>query len=99
MDDILDIGSEMNIKYTDLLDMTWKEYHYNYTGHQRRLERGWDYVRNIMASNYNSSGFSKKQVKPKDIMKLPNLDYSYVEFKMADEDDIQKLIDLAGWQM
>lgn len=66
----------MGIGYEDFLNMTWREYNYVSTGHERRIERQWDYTRHLIASNFNSSGFLKKgkTVKATDIITLPSLD-------------------------
>ncbi len=64
----------MGCDYNALLDLTWLEYDYISIGYERRLERQWDYTRHIIASQYNSTGMSKKTVRATDIMKLPSLD-------------------------
>ena len=64
----------MDIPYDTFLNMSWLEFDYRSTGYLRRIERQWDYTRHLIASNFNSSGFSKKTVKPTEIMKLPTLD-------------------------
>jgi hypothetical protein len=69
-----DYCAEMLIPYEDMLDMTWREFAYVSKGYEQRTQRNWDYVRNIMANQFNSSGFSKKKVKPIDIMTLPFID-------------------------
>ena len=87
----------MGIRYNRLLNMTWKEFHYEYTGYIRRIERNWDYVRNIQATQFNSSGFSKKQVKPLDIRELPHLDKkSRVLYDTIDPERLKKLIEIRG---
>ena len=92
MEDIIELAAEMQIKYDDFLDMTWREFYYNYTGLQRRIERGWDYTRHLMSATYNSAG-AKPQLKAKDIMKLTYLDAanSTIPKKMS-EDRIKKLL-------
>jgi len=64
----------MGLSYTEMLNCTWLEFDYYQAGHTRRLERGWDEVRHLISSMYNSSGFVKSKVSAKDIMKLPMLD-------------------------
>ncbi|RLF66358.1 MAG: hypothetical protein DRN30_02295 [Thermoplasmata archaeon] len=64
----------MGIEYNALLNMTWKEYDYLSVGYERRIERQWDYTRHIIASQYNSTGMSKKTISAKEVMKLPTLD-------------------------
>jgi len=64
----------MGFKHEEYMNMTWKEFDYYYIGYLRRIERNWDYVRNIIAAQYNSSGFSKKHVKATDIISLRYLD-------------------------
>jgi hypothetical protein len=64
----------MGVSYAEMLDLTWREYDYLSVGYERRMERGWDYVRHLIASNFNSSGFSKKAVKAKEVITLPLLD-------------------------
>jgi hypothetical protein len=70
----IDFGAEMGIGYEELLNMTWLEYDYYSTGYMRRVERGFDEVRQLIAAMYNSSGFTKRKVNAKQIMKLPLLD-------------------------
>ncbi len=85
----------MGVDYERLLRMSWLEYDYISTGYYIRMERQWDLNRNIIASMFNSSGFSKKRVKPKDIMKLPTLDrITQVEFKPVPDDKIKKMLEL-----
>lgn len=81
----------MNISYNDFLNLTWKEYDYYSLGHFRRIEREWDYNRHIIASMFNSSGFSKKKVNAKDVMKLPNLDKK-TKFKMVNPKTLEKML-------
>jgi hypothetical protein len=38
------------------------------------MEKNWNFVRNLIASNFNSSGFIKKSVKPEDVIYLESLD-------------------------
>ena len=64
----------MGLTYEEMLNCTWAEFDYLQRGHSRRLERAWDTTRHIIANLYNSSGFVKKSVNAKDIMKLPMLD-------------------------
>jgi hypothetical protein len=64
------MGAEMGIDYDDFLDLSWGNFSYLQQGYMRRLERNWDYVRTIISSLFNSSGFSKKKVSPKDVMRL-----------------------------
>ena len=64
----------MNIGYKEMLNLTWREFDYYSIGYFRRLERGWDYSRHLIASNYNSSGFSKKTLKATEVMELPLID-------------------------
>ena len=66
--------AEIGLTYEDFLNTTWVEYQYLRTGLERRVERQWDYSRHMMATMFNASGFSKKKVNAKDIMKLPRLD-------------------------
>lgn len=66
--------AEIGLTYEDFLNTTWVEYQYLRTGLERRVERQWDYSRHMMATMFNASGFSKKRVNAKDIMKLPRLD-------------------------
>lgn len=64
----------MGLEYEAFLNMTWREYDFYSIGYLRRLERQWDYTRHLIASNFNSSGMTKSEVKPTDIMKLQILD-------------------------
>ena len=66
--------AEVGLTYDEFLDTTWVEYQYLRIGLERRVERQWDYSRHMMATMFNASGFSKKKVNAKDIMKLPRLD-------------------------
>ena len=76
----------MGIGYDELLNMTWREYDYYTIGHLRRIERDFDVARFIVANLFNSSGFSKRKVSPKDIMQLPLLDGKQKTFvRMSDE--------------
>ncbi len=85
----------MGVDYERLLRMSWLEYDYISTGYYIRMERQWDLNRNIIASMFNSSGFSKKRVKPKDVMKLPTLDrVTQVEFKPVPDEKIEKMLEL-----
>lgn len=45
--------------------MTWSEYQRACLGYKIRMDRGWDYVRNLMASNI--APFSKKTVNAKEL--------------------------------
>ncbi len=63
----------MSIAYEDMLNLTWLEFEYLSSGYEQRMQRGWDYVRNIMAMQVNTS-MSKKTVKAKEIMTLPYID-------------------------
>lgn len=91
MQDLINLCSEMEIKYDEWKDYTWKEFDYYYIGWKRRMERNWDYTRNIIANLYNSSGFNKKSVSPKDIMKL-DFDNVKKEKNSIDPDVFEKLI-------
>ena len=62
----------MNITYEDMLNLTWLEFDYLATGYEQRMQRNWDYVRNVMAMQANT--MSKKKVSAKDIMTLPYID-------------------------
>ena len=55
--------------------MTWAEYEWQRVGYERRLERGFDQVRHLMASMHNFSGFAKKSMNPREMMPLYYLDY------------------------
>jgi hypothetical protein len=48
----------------------------------------------LIASNFNSSGFSKKAVKPKDVMQLPMLDGigKPVKAEKMDKANVNKLL-------
>ncbi len=77
--------------------MSWREFDYLSTGYERRLQRNWDYTRHIIASNYNSSGFAKKQTKITDVMKLPLLDTKpAVVFREVSKDRLKQMLLLAG---
>ena len=82
----------MEIEYSRLMNMTWREYDYCSTGYIRRVERGWDFTRHMIASMFNSSGFSKKKVDAKEIMKLPHLDIMNMTFKRIPEKRVQQLL-------
>ena len=64
----------MGIAYDTMLDLTWREYDYYLRGYFRKIERGWDYTRNVIASLYNASGLRKTALKVDAVMKLPLLD-------------------------
>jgi len=83
----------MGFKYEEFLNLTWKEYDFYSIGYARRLERQWDYTRHIIASNFNSSGFSKKTIKASDIIKLPSIDTIVIKkFERVSDDNMKKLI-------
>ena len=82
------------MSYPDMLNCTWREFDYYQTGHNRRVERGWDYVRHLISSNYNSSGFSKKKVNAKDIMQLPMLDKKRTIFKKVPKESVERMLKL-----
>ena len=88
----------MGLSYEEMLSCTFREFDYLQRGFNRRIERGFDYVRHIIASNFNSSGFSRKAVKPSEIMKLPMLDNygrsKTVKAEKMDKDDVNKLLDV-----
>ena len=85
--------SEMGLKYEEMLNCTWLEFDYLQTGHNRRIERGWDYTRHLIASMYNSSGFAKQKVKADDIFKLQTLDNKPVkEFRKVPKDKVNELL-------
>jgi hypothetical protein len=86
----------MRLSYREMMDCTWAEFDYLQRGHNRRVERLWDVGRHLMASMYNSSGFSKKAVKPNEIMKLPFLDGigKPVKAEKMKRDDVNKLMDV-----
>ena len=85
----------MNIPYNDMLNMTWREFDYLSIGYIRRIERGFDEVRHLIAAMYNSSGMSKKTIRPKDVMKLALLD-APSELKRMSKNRYKKLKSL--WQ-
>ena len=76
----------MGIKYEDALNLTWKEFDYYASGYWRRLERELDQTRMLMATMFNSSGFSKKRVNPKDLMQLS---IDKVKIKPPTKEEIQ----------
>jgi len=90
---VLAFGAEMGVDYERLLRMSWLEYDYISTGYYIRMERQWDLNRNIIASMFNSSGFSKKRVKPTDVMKLSTIDkIRSVEFKPLTDEKIKQML-------
>lgn len=82
----------MGFTYEDLINLTWREYDYYKIGYVRRLERNWDYTRQLIANMYNSSGFTKKKVNAIDVMKLPHID-KIEPFKMIEKDRLKKIIE------
>ena len=83
----------MGFGYEDFLNLTWREFDYYSVGYERRIEREWDYTRHIIASNYNSSGFAKKQTKANDVMKLPRLDTpTKTSFKQVDPQRLANML-------
>lgn len=85
----------MGLEYEVFLNQTWKEYDYCSTGYLRRVERQWDYTRHVIASNFNSSGFTKKTVKPKEVMELPHLDKpTRSTVRKVSQDKINKMLNL-----
>ena len=85
--------AEMGLKYDEMLSTTWVEFDYYQTGHNRKVERLWDVGRHLMATMFNSSGFSKQKVKPRDIMELPMLDNMQPkkEFKRVPKEALERL--------
>lgn len=71
---MIDYCAEMDVAYDEMLNLTWVEFDYISRGYEQRMQRKWDFVRNIMATQFNSSGFSKKKWKARDIMTLPFID-------------------------
>jgi len=91
IESVTDFASEMGIAYEQFLDMTWREYDYYSIGYLRRVERGWDRNRHLVASMFNSSGFSKTKVTATDVMKLPLLDGANTkEFKRVSDEVIKQ---------
>ena len=84
----------MGLTYEEMLNCTFREFDYLQRGHLRRIERLWDVGRHLMATMYNSSGFSKKAVKPNEIMKLPFLDGigKPVKAEKMDKANVNKLL-------
>ena len=83
----------MGFSYQEFLDLTWAEFYYYTAGYERRLERQWDYTRHVIASNFNSSGFSKKTIRANDIMKLPHLDSpTKPVFKRVDPERLKSML-------
>ena len=66
-------SAEIGLEYGEFQDMTWKEWQFKDVGYEIRFERQLDMMRNLIASNFNSSGFVKKKVSPDQIMQLPIL--------------------------
>lgn len=93
VDNIIDFGAEMGFNFEELLNLSWREYDYYSTGYLRRIERGFDETRHLIAAMYNSSGFSKTKVKPRDIIKLPLLDKA-APFKKMSKKRFDKLVKL-----
>jgi len=74
---LIDYCSEINIPYEQMLNLTWLEFEYISRGYEHRMQRSWDYIRNIMAMQINTS-MSKKTVKAKEIMTLPYIDEAQI---------------------
>jgi hypothetical protein len=85
----------MEIPYNEFALMPWWDFEYRSLGHSRRIERNFDYVRHIIASNFNSSGFSKKKVKAVDVMKLPSLDKQRVRMRKIPKERVLDLLRFA----
>ncbi len=90
IESVTDFASEMGIAYEQFLDMTWREYDYYSIGYLRRIERGWDRNRHLVASMFNSSGFSKTKVKATDVMSLPLLDMATPKIIKRVSDEVIK---------
>ena len=79
-----------------MLSCTFREFDYRQRGYNRRVERGFDHVRHLVAGMFNSSGFSRKAVKAQDIMKLPLLDgygrSKTVKAEKMDKADVNELL-------
>lgn len=82
----------MGYTLEEFKNMTWEEFDWNTIGYERRMARNWDYVRNLIAAEFNSSGFAKKTVKAKDIMQLPLIDSKEVIARQLDEGKLNKML-------
>ena len=86
----------MGFSYREFQDMTWKEYNYYSVGYERRMERQWDLTRHLIAAAYNSSGFTKKRVDAKSLMRLPHIDeVKQVTYKKVSDEKLKKLLKVA----
>lgn len=48
--------------------MTWSQYQRACLGYRVRIDRGWDYTRNLMAAQLNTfAGKGSRKIKPSDI--------------------------------
>jgi len=75
-----------------MMNCTWREFDYYQSGHNRRLERGWDEVRHLISSMYNSSGFVKTKVSAKEIMRLPMLDGVEKPLRRVEPEAVKRLL-------
>ncbi len=55
---------ELGLRPAEFYDLTWAQYQRACLGYRIRLDRGWDYTRNLMAAQIGSISSSK--VKPTD---------------------------------
>ena len=81
----------MGLGYLEMMDCTWRQFDYYQRGYNRRVERGFDEVRHLICHMYNSSGFTKTQVKPSQIMKLPMLDGKPKKSKKMDKETFERM--------
>ena len=69
-----DRSAEIGIDLTALMDMTWPEWLFVDKGYEIRQQKQLDMFRNLIATLFNSSGFAKRKVNPKQVMRLPLID-------------------------
>ena len=87
-------GAELGLSWEEFIDLSWVEFGFLRLGYEIRRQRSWDEVRTIIASLYNSSGFSKKTVRPQNVIKLPLVDRQpkAANVKRMDEETVKRLI-------
>ena len=82
--------SEMGLTYEQMLDLSWDEFRYYSDGYTRQIERRLDNTRRIMATMVNL--WSKRKIKPTDLMKL-SIDEVKYDYKKLSLEEVKEISD------